>query len=121
MWVEQTHELIKNVERGYDSSDAILMTIRGGDSYERILEHAKPSFVAVRPRRMGWPEITPRRSVSCRRRMVANGIAIACRITLGTPRTFRASYWARTDLGRSRRLMREGLLRNKSFRFEGSE
>lgn len=38
--VKQTQALLKNAERGYDSSDAILMTTRGGDSYDRTFMEA---------------------------------------------------------------------------------
>lgn len=40
MSVEQTQALINNPERGYDSSDAILMTTRGGGSYDRTFMEA---------------------------------------------------------------------------------
>ena len=38
--VEQTQALIQNSERGYDSSDAVLMTTRGGGSYDRTFMEA---------------------------------------------------------------------------------
>ena len=38
--VEQTQALIQNSERGYDSSDAVLMTTRGGGSYDRTFIEA---------------------------------------------------------------------------------
>jgi hypothetical protein len=38
--VNQTQALINNPERGYDSSDAILMTTRGGDRYDRTFMEA---------------------------------------------------------------------------------
>ena len=38
--VEQAQTLVKNPERGYDSSDAILMTTRGGDRYDRTFMEA---------------------------------------------------------------------------------
>ena len=40
MSVETTQALIKNPERGYDSSDAVLMTTRGGDRYDRTFMEA---------------------------------------------------------------------------------
>ena len=38
--VKQTQALTKDPERGYDSSDAILMTTRGGDRYDRTFMEA---------------------------------------------------------------------------------
>ena len=105
MSVEQTQALIKNVERGYDSSDAVLMTTRGGDSYDRTFMEA---FIRPGDTEADWVarDDTPALDLA-RRRTAVNGISIVCRITLRIPRTFRASYCEWTDLGRCRCPMSE--------------
>lgn len=117
--VDATQVLIKNSERGYDSSDAILMTTRGGDRYDRTFMEA---FIRPGDTAADWVarDNTPALGLV----PAANGRELYI---------YRMSHYAQDTAHLSRHVLRldgfvsvhapfeGGALVTKPFRFTGSE
>lgn len=117
--VGATQALIRNPERGYDSSDAILMTTRGGGTYERTFMEA-----FIRPGETAADWVARDNTPALGMVPAANGRELYI---------YRMSHYAQDTSHLSRHVLRldgfvsvhapytGGALITKPFRFSGSE